>query len=102
MSSDSTEIVIQLFSGIGLVCVSLLLVPQAVHNYRRSTTDGMSAAMIVWWLIGSICPAAYLMYTNQPILLITAWFVFIFNSVIILCQVKYYSNKQTKTNDKDD
>lgn len=43
----------------GTVCFALMLAPQAWYNYRRQSTDGLSASLILVWHLASILYAAY-------------------------------------------
>lgn len=86
-----------IFSWISLIFVSILLIPQILHNYRRQTTAGLSKSMIVLWLIGAEIPAVYLLYSQQPVGITISWFIFSFNTLVILCQIHYY-NPTTITN----
>jgi PQ loop repeat len=72
----------QLFvAALGVAAVgaeTLIAVPQLVRNYERKETEGVSAVMVLGWLLGDLCKGAYYAVAGAPT-------QFIYGAVLQLC-----------------
>ena len=93
--ASTSEVWSQLLSWVSLVLTFLLLTPQAYQNYQKQSTQGLSTAMIQAFVMGSIIPAAYYIYQDEPVALTLSWFGFVVVGIFVLCQVPYYAPPPT-------
>ena len=98
--SSAEGIIIDVLSFASLVLVITPLIPQVYHNYKRQSTEGLSTYMLVFFLLGGLAPAAYYVYSDQPILLTASWFGFSLISILIICQIRYYQTQTDRSRDK--
>ena len=89
--ASASEVWSQLFSWIALVLTVALMLPQAWLNYQKQSTQGLSTAMLLSFLIASIIPSAYYVYQSEPVALTLSWFGFAIVGIFVLCQVPYYA-----------
>ncbi|POY73529.1 hypothetical protein BMF94_3466 [Rhodotorula taiwanensis] len=76
-----------------LLCIQL--VPQVWMNYRRKTTEGLSALLCVCWCASGACLGIYAIVENINIPIIVQPHCYGGLCAVMLCQKLYYDRKWT-------
>lgn len=72
---------------------SLLGVPQAIENYKKRSTVGLSSFLILSWLIGDMMKTLFHVMKDSPLQFIGCGVAQIIVDIIIILQIKFYDNK---------
>ena len=96
---DVRALLVDVLSGVGLVLFMFVLSPQIYLNYRTASTEGLSRAMLVLFLLGALTPGIYYLYSDQPVALTAAWLGFSVLDVIVLAQMWYYAEERREWGD---
>lgn len=81
---------VEILTSVTFVLTIIVLIPQLLLNIKLQSTEGLSAPMMILFLIGALAPAVYYIFTNQPIELTASWYSFSVVDMLILCQFSYY------------
>ncbi|KAI0989180.1 hypothetical protein GJ496_009891 [Pomphorhynchus laevis] len=84
---------------LGLVAVStesVLGLPQVLLNYRRKSTQGLSATMIILWFLGDLLKVCYLTINKNPVQFVFAALTQCSMDIIILGQTAFYDKVAEK------
>jgi uncharacterized protein with PQ loop repeat len=85
--------VVEIFA---LIFWSFQLAPQSVENWKRQTTIGLSANMMVLWTLGSVCMGIYSIGGNLNVLFIVQPNLFMVFSILCYAQCFYYDVSKSK------
>jgi uncharacterized protein with PQ loop repeat len=78
---------IETIGWIGAICFSICALPQAIKSYRDKTSEGISHAFLLLWLIGEILTLAYVVLTTVQMPLIVNY---VFNLICLFVILYYY------------
>eukprot|EP00158_Paraphelidium_tribonemae_P004747 Partr_v1_DN26950_c1_g1_i1_m7148 putative PQ loop repeat len=90
MSERTNEILETTFGLVTLFLWTIQMIPQAVHSYRRKSTDGMAFGLMSLWFVGSVIMCPYVIYIQLGIPLIIQTHVFSFMCWVCSCQDAWY------------
>lgn len=82
------------FQVIASVSTIITLLPQALLNYRRKSTDHLSAFTIILWTAGAEVSAVYLIWTYELLIISSAYAAFAGIALFIGCQIRFYHRKK--------
>ncbi|RKP09927.1 PQ loop repeat-domain-containing protein, partial [Thamnocephalis sphaerospora] len=83
----------EILGSIALVFWSIQLVPQAVKNYRKQSTAGLSHWMMLIWGLESCLFGIYAIHQRLATALIIQPQLFLFFSLLCFAQYLYYTRK---------
>lgn len=79
---------------ISLLVESLLGTPQAIANFKRKSTKGMSLGMIGGWFLGDGFKTIWFIINGEPLQFLMCGIIQLTVDVIILIQVFVYQNRE--------
>ncbi|KAJ5149253.1 PQ loop repeat protein [Penicillium atrosanguineum] len=91
MSGDNVTVASNVLGTIGTVLWCIQLIPQIWYNWRRKTTDGFPAIMMLLWATCSVPMGAYLVLQKVSIPLQIQPQMFGFFSLVNWGQILYYN-----------
>ncbi|KAG0336244.1 hypothetical protein BG004_008135 [Podila humilis] len=90
----STKVVLEnVFGMLGIIFWSFQLLPQAIDNYKRKSTEGLSYTMFMLWSLCAVGFGAYSVVQDLSIPIIIQPQVFGFLSTLCYLQCLYYGQR---------
>ncbi|KAJ5665538.1 PQ loop repeat protein, partial [Penicillium maclennaniae] len=96
MSGDNITVASNVLGTIGTVLWCIQLIPQIWYNWRRKTTDGFPAVMMLLWASCSVPMGAYLILQEVSIPLQIQPQMFGFFSLVNWGQILYYNHNYSR------
>lgn len=90
------QTVSQVLALIGIVCWSLVLVPQIIYNKRRHSTAGFSKTLTLTLMLSGFLWCSYFIYVNAQVAVLCQMLIFLFFAALIFAQIFYYHNKSSE------
>ncbi|KAK9465854.1 PQ loop repeat-domain-containing protein [Lipomyces arxii] len=82
-----------LLGTMGTVLLCVQLIPQIYTNYRRKSTEGLTAAMFILWASAGMLFGIYFIVQRTSVALMVQAEIFSFLSLVTVCQCLCYGNK---------
>eukprot|EP00357_Protocruzia_adherens_P034784 CAMPEP_0115011084 /NCGR_PEP_ID=MMETSP0216-20121206/23760_1 /TAXON_ID=223996 /ORGANISM="Protocruzia adherens, Strain Boccale" /LENGTH=139 /DNA_ID=CAMNT_0002379541 /DNA_START=250 /DNA_END=669 /DNA_ORIENTATION=+ len=75
-----------------LLVEACLPVPQALQNYQKKSTAGLSVGMVGCWFLGDLGKLAYFIMKSQPSQFVMCGFIQLTVDAVIVLQIKFYGS----------
>ncbi|KAG6114186.1 hypothetical protein E4U14_001522 [Claviceps sp. LM454 group G7] len=96
MSHSLKQALSGIFGSISLTAWLCVLLPQLVANYKAESSDGLSMAFLIVWLLGDVCNLAGALLTKLAPSAIALAAYFCFLDMILIAQTSYYKAKAAR------
>lgn len=82
---------VETIGTLSLFIESLLGVPQAVENYKKKSTKGLSTFLILSWVGGDLLKTVFYLKNGSPVQFIACGVTQVIVDVIIILQIIFYN-----------
>ncbi|KAG6135747.1 hypothetical protein E4U38_001698 [Claviceps purpurea] len=96
MSHSLKQALSGIFGSISLTAWLCVLLPQLVANYKAESSDGLSMAFLIVWLLGDVCNLVGALLTKLAPSAIALAAYFCFLDIVLIAQTSYYKAKAAR------